>query len=135
MKATFMKLLVIAIAITGMGCYVWNANRKQQEAVKNTPPPAATTPPATKKSKPLSEKPVVVTDEEVKASRNAMMRSSKFGGAISEEDVREMLENQKREELQPKAKDLAPSSKQMQLIEPDEVEQLIDGENKKPSEP
>jgi hypothetical protein len=135
MKATLIKILVIAIAVTGMGCYVWNANRKQQDADKESTTPAMTPSPMETKSKPLSGKPLEVTDQEVQASRNAMMRSSKFGGAISEEDVRDMLENQKRKELQQNANNLAPSSKSRVLINPQEIKQVIEGESVKPSEP
>jgi hypothetical protein len=135
MKKSLNKFLVIAIAVTGMGCYVWNANRKQQEAAKNAPPPAAATPPATKEAKPLSEKPVVVTDEEVKASRKAMLSSSKSGRIMGEEDARKMLEKQKRIEFQPSANDLAPSSKSSIFINPKEIKEWSDDEFKKVFEP
>jgi hypothetical protein len=135
MKATLMKTLVIAIAVTGMGYYVWNANRKQQGAASEAPTPAVTASPATTESKPLSEIPVVLTDEDRKAMSNVMMLGSKSAAIMSEEDTRKMLENLKRKDLQQKAIDLAPSSKSGILINPQEIKQVIEGESVKPSEP
>jgi hypothetical protein len=130
MKATLMKILVIAIAVTGMGCYVWNANRKQQDAAKEAPVPAVTL-----ESTPSSDKPFTVTDDEVRAKRNAMMSSSKLGTIMSENDIRKMLENQKREELQHKANALAPSSKSAEVLNFKEVKQAFEGESEIPTEP
>ncbi len=135
MKKTLNKFLVIAIAVTGMGCYVWNANRKQQEATKNSPPPAAATPPATKEAKPLSETPEAKTDQAVTPFPESMLSSSKSAPIMSEEDTRKMLENLKRKDLQQNAIDLAPSSKSGILINPKEIKQALEDESEKPSEP
>jgi hypothetical protein len=59
-----------------------------------------------------------VTDEEVKRMRDMMMSTSKSGRIMSDDKIREMLEDLKKEELKPKPDPhLIPSSKVM-IMEP-----------------
>lgn len=63
-----------------------------------------------------------VTDEEVKRTRDMMMLGSKSGRVMSDEEIRKMLENQK------KPRKLMPSSKSIDaILRPDDVKEVIEG--------
>jgi len=72
-----------------------------------------------------------VTDEEVKRTRDMMMSTSKSGRIMSDDQIREMLENQKKEALKQKTDPhLMPSSKSFSgpIFEPKELEKIVEGE-------
>lgn len=70
-----------------------------------------------------------VTDEEVKRTRDMMMSTSKSGIIMSDDKIREMLEDQKKEELNQKSKPhLMPSSKSIDaILRVKDVEEIIEG--------
>lgn len=113
MKNTLVKALVLFFSIAAVSCFVWNASQRYKGATADAAKPAS----AAAKQKPT------VSDEEVKAARETMLRSSKSGRIMSEEDTRKMLEErlEQRKNAAPKAEDLAPSSKVMRIVSPDEV--------------
>jgi len=86
MKSKLLKLLVLALSMSAAGMYVWHAAR--------TKPAQGTQTPATKNdfTEPMDAR--VVTEEEVKATRERMLRSSKSGIIMSDADIRSMLESQ-----------------------------------------
>jgi hypothetical protein len=71
-----------------------------------------------------------VTDEEVKRTRDMMMSTSKSGRIMSDEKIREMLEQQKKEELEyKKDRKLMPSSKSIDaILKPKDVKEIIEGD-------
>lgn len=113
--------LVLVFSISAAGIYVWKSSQKNPpspvsqkvaEANKTLPPVMAEN---------TAEPQIIVSDEEVRNAREMMMKSSKSGLIMDEEDVRQMLEKQKQEEMKrngnhtqrvaPKPEELAPSSK------------------------
>jgi hypothetical protein len=78
----------------------------------------------------MVEEPIAptVTEEEVKRKRDAMLSTSKSGVIMSDDKIREMLENEKKEELKYKKNpNLIPSSKSpIRLLEPQDVERIIE---------
>lgn len=111
-----LKLLAVVVALTGISVYVWNANRQQQANVEAAPAENIASPAIVEEPK--------VTDAEVEAARDTMLRSSKSGMIMSVEDTRAMLEERKRQEKQPQAGDLVPSSKSIRILSPEESAEL-----------
>ena len=69
-----------------------------------------------------------VTDEEVKRTRDMMMSTSKSGRIISDDDIRKMLEEQKKAESEIESKlRLMPSSKSIApILEPEDVKKIVE---------
>jgi hypothetical protein len=116
MKNTLAKALVLLFSIAAVSCFVWNASQRNKGAVADAAKPVSG----------AAEKKPTVTDEEVKAARETMLRSSKSGIIMSEEDTRKMLEErlEQKKTPAPKAEDLAPSSKVMRMIDSEELKEL-----------
>jgi hypothetical protein len=116
MKNTLGKVLVLLFSIVAACCFVWNASQRNKGAAVDAAKPVSV----------AAEQKPRVTDEEVKAARETMLRSSKSGIIMSEEDTRKMLEEQleQRKNRAPKAEDLAPSSKVMRIVSPDGLREL-----------
>jgi hypothetical protein len=116
MKNTLVKALVLLFSIAAVSCFVWNASQRNKGATADAAKPASA----------AAEQKPTVTDEEVKAARETMLRSSKSGRIMSEEDTRKMLEDrlEQRKNAAPKAEDLAPSSKVMRIVSPDGLKEL-----------
>ena len=152
MKNRLTKFLVLLFSIAGVSAYVWHAAQRENQP---SPPPIAENeqsqeplmlsgsksaaildseetkvllgnqPVQSTKSEPV-EKPRV-TDEEVKEVRDNMLRSSKSGMVMSEEDVRKMLEKRAESPQNPPgAEVLVPSSKSMRIASPEEVKELAE---------
>ena len=116
MKYNTVKVMVLLSSVAGMSYFVWKSS--QRETVKDPEPSKSASTEVVKKSS--------VTDEEVKAARAAMMLSSKSGIIMSEEETRKMLEErlEQKNKSAPKPQDLAPSSKVMRVIDPEELKEL-----------
>jgi hypothetical protein len=116
MKKTLVKALVLLFSIAAVSCFVWNASQRNKGAAADAAKPVNT----------AAEKKPTVTDAEVKAARETMLRSSKSGRIMSEEDTRKMLEErlEQKKTPAPKAEDLAPSSKVMRIVSPDGLKEL-----------
>ncbi len=155
MKNRLMKFLVLFFSIAAVSAYVWHATQRKQPAVTHSHPEsqenhnglmlsgsksaAAVRLEDVKELKqifkdqkeqaplPAPVEAPVISDEEVKRVRDNMLRSSKSGMVMSEEDVRKMLEK-KAESPQnpPGAGELAPSSKSMRIASPEEVKELAE---------
>ena len=155
MKNRLMKFLVLFFSITAVSAYVWHASqRKQTTALQSTPDntenvdglilsgsksAAAVRLEDVKELKqifkdqkeqaplPAPVEAPVISDEEVKRVRDNMLRSSKSGLVMSEEDVRKMLEKRAESPQNPPgAGELAPSSKSMRIASPEEVKELAE---------
>lgn len=115
-KYNMVKVLVLLFSIAGGSCLVWNASQRGQR--KDPAPSEATSAAGDKKTR--------VTDAEVKAAQEDMMRSSKSGHIMSEEATRKMLEErqERRKDNEPKPEDLAPSSKVMRIVGPDRLKEV-----------
>ncbi|MCE2959703.1 MAG: hypothetical protein ACK46A_08195 [Akkermansiaceae bacterium] len=74
-----------------------------------------------------------VTEEEVSRMRDMMMSTSKSGRIMSDEKIREMLEDQKKEEFKhEKSRKLMPSSKSIDaILKPEDVKEIIEGDEPK----
>lgn len=116
MKNTLGKVLVLLFSIAAVSCFVWNASQRNKGAAADAAKPIHA----------AAEKKPTVTDAEVKAARETMLRSSKSGIIMSEEDTRKMLEErlEQKKTPAPKAEDLAPSSKVMRIVSPDGLKEL-----------
>jgi hypothetical protein len=116
MKNTLGKVLVLFFSIAALSCFVWKASQRNKEAAADAAKPVNA----------VAEKKPTVTDEEVKAARETMLRSSKSGIIMSEEDTRKMLEErlEQKKTPAPKAENLAPSSKVMRIVSPDGLKEL-----------
>lgn len=116
MKNTLGKVLVLFFSIAALSCFVWKASQRNKEAAADAAKPVNA----------VAEKKPTVTDEEVKAARETMLRSSKSGIIMSEEDTRKMLEErlEQKKTPAPKAENLAPSSKVMRIVSPDEIKNV-----------
>ncbi|MFM2170987.1 MAG: hypothetical protein RI957_1216 [Verrucomicrobiota bacterium] len=125
-KNTLSKCLVLLFSIAAASCFVWKASQRNKG-------PAAD---AGKSIRAADEQKPMVTDEEVRAARETMLRSSKSGIIMSEEDTRKMLEEQleQRGNPAPQAEDLAPSSKVMRIVSPEEIKE-VQKKNLLPSQP
>lgn len=138
MKLQILRVCVLLVSISAASVLVWNATRDQkpkqaEEEDKISP----------KKMQGSSKVRVVidsdnikeltqaeadefidsphsqsnVTDEEVKRTRDMMMSTSKSGKIMSDDKIREMLEDRKKEELKlKKEQKLMPSSKSIDAI-------------------
>ena len=120
MKNQVLKTWVLLLAIAGGSVYVWHASqrKKPQAAAQQMENKATEQPGQGERVK------ILVTDEEVRATRESMMSTSKSGLIISEEDTRKMLEQRKKQI--PQANDLAPSSKSLRIVSPEETRELTE---------
>jgi hypothetical protein len=120
--------VVLVFSLSAMGLYVWKSSQKG----KVTAAEEKATTDASQGD--FLEPKIIVTDEEVRATRDAMMSTSKSGLIMSEEDVRKMLEEEKKAEKAgppvpavPDTDDLAPSSKNPgRAISPEQMKELIE---------
>lgn len=120
--------VVLVFSLSAMGVYVWKSSQKGKVTAAEE---KATTDPS---QGDFLEPKIIVTDEEVRATRDVMMSTSKSGLIMSEEDVRKMLEEQKKAAKAgtlvptvPDTDDLAPSSKNPgRAISPEELKEQIE---------
>jgi hypothetical protein len=84
--------IVLVFSLSAMGLYVWKSSQKG----KVTAAEEKATTDASQGD--FLEPKIIVTDEEVRATRDAMMSTSKSGLIMSEEDIRKMLEEEKKAE-------------------------------------
>jgi hypothetical protein len=120
--------IVLVFSLSAMGLYVWKSSQKG----KVTAAEEKATTDASQGD--FLEPKIIVTDEEVRATRDAMMSTSKSGLIMSEEDIRKMLEEEKKAEKAgptvpavPDADDLAPSSKNPgRAISPEQLKEQIE---------
>jgi hypothetical protein len=138
-----LSALVLVFSLSAAGVYVWKFSQKN--APTPTPPEVVkdneTLPPLMAEN--AAEPSIIVTDEEVRATRERMLSSSKSGLVMSEEDVRKMLEKRKKEEMKgaenplqklaPEAEDLVPSTKSPgRAITPEGLRRGVDAIQRKP---
>lgn len=125
-----LPVAVLLFSLSAAGVYVWKSSQKEKVI-----PATEKTVAADLSQADVVEQKIVVTDEEVRARREAMMSTSKSGIIMSEEDVRKMLEEQKKAAQKnhplfptvPDADDLAPSSKSPgRAISPEELRKQIE---------
>ncbi len=128
---------MLLVSISAASVLVWNATRdqkpKQAEEDKISPKKMQ----GSSKMKTVitadiietMETDYIVTDEEVKRTRDMMLSTSKSGRVMSDDKIREMLEEQKKEELKHKTqKNLIPSSKSMDpILTPIDIKDFIEG--------
>ena len=120
--------IVLVFSLSAMGLYVWKSSQKGKVTAAEE---KATT---DARQGDFLEPKIIVTDEEVRATRDAMMSTSKSGLIMSEEDIRKMLEEEKKAEKAgppvpavPDADDLAPSSKNPgRAISPEQLKEQIE---------
>lgn len=123
-----LPVLVLIFSLSAAGVYVWKSSQKKQEI------PAVHDTVDDKTKGDFVDPKIVVTDEEVRATRELMLSSSKSGLIMSEEDIRKMLEEKKKAEKEgppsppaPDAHNLAPSSKNpSRVIPPGELKQFME---------
>lgn len=126
-----LPVVVLLFSLSAAGVYVWKSSQKKTEI------PAVKESVVDKDLNDFGQPEIVVTDEEVRATRDAMMSTSKSGIIMSEEDVRKMLEERKKGERDapinpimpemPDVDDLAPSSKNPgRAISPEELRKQIE---------
>ena len=124
-----LPVAVLLFSLSAAGVYVWKSSQKDKVM------PAKQEATADPSQGDFVEPKIIVTDEEVRARREAMMSTSKSGIIMSEEDVRKMLEEQKKAAQKnhqlfptvPDADDLAPSSKSPgRAISPEELRKQIE---------
>ena len=126
-----LPIVVLLFSLSAAGVYVWKSSQKKTEI------PAVKESVVDKDLNDFGQPEIVVTDEEVRATRDAMMSTSKSGIIMSEEDVRKMLEERKKAERDapinplmpemPDVDDLAPSSKSPgRAISPAELRNQIE---------
>lgn len=133
MKTKLLKIPVLLFTVSAAGMYVWHASRK------NAVPPAE--PAATNDFTSPMPGGRVVTDEEVRATREKMLKSSKSGLVMNDEDIRRMLESQPPPMQQADANQtvrLMGSTKNANVLTPDEAKLLIPsdaGREKQPAVP
>lgn len=132
MKLQILRVCVLLVSISAASVLVWNATRDQK-------------PKENRKDEVISQESMLgsskskavgvdlfefeqetyvyeVTDEEVKRTREAMLSTSKSGRVMSDDQIREMLEERKKE------KKLMPSSKSIDaILRPEDVGKLIQG--------
>jgi hypothetical protein len=152
MKNRLMKFLVLFFSIAAVSAYVWHATQRKQPAVTHSHPESQENHNGLMLSSsksaafllqedakeilgnqpkevtlPTPVEAPVISDEEVKRVRDNMLRSSKSGMVMSEEDVRKMLEKRAESPQNPPgAGELAPSSKSMRIASPEEVKELAE---------
>ena len=120
--------IVLLFSLSAAAVYVWKSSQKE----KLIPTVEKNVEDKTKGD--LVEPKIVVTDEEVRATRELMLSSSKSGLIMSEEDVRKMLEEKKKAEIEgppvplaPDVNDLAPSSKNPnRAITRDDIKKILE---------
>lgn len=120
--------IVLLFSLSVAAVYVWKSSQKDKVI------PAVQENVDDKSKGDFVEPKIVVTDEEVRATRELMLSSSKSGLIMSEEDVRKMLEEKKKAEKEgppvppaPDADDLAPSSKNPSRVIPSgELKQFME---------
>ncbi len=130
MKSPIVKVLVLIVSLGLAGGYVWKTTRGKDGDTNS----AAGKSTNQVNDKSPGEPDVTVSDEEVANYRNArMMYSSKSGLIMSDEDIREMIEKQKRLELSMDEVPadapihLAPSSKSpLRFLNPSDIDKLFD---------
>lgn len=142
MKSTPLKYLVLLVSVSAAGVLIWNATRntsaEKKEKDLNGPEQlqASSKSAAIISSNNINEiidQPAkqVVTDEDVKKTREMMMRSSKSGMIMSNEAIREMLEKQAEEKptvmpQAPEESNLIPSTKNPgRVITREEIEKIF----------
>ena len=120
--------IVLLFSLSAATVYVWKSSQKDKvnpTVEKNV---------EDKAKGDFVEPKIVVTDEEVRATRELMLSSSKSGLIMSEEDVRKMLEEKKKAEIEgppvplaPDVNDLASSSKNPnRAITRDDIKKILE---------
>jgi hypothetical protein len=129
MKSPIVKVLVLIVSLGLAGGYVWNTTRGK-DGDANSPADKRT---SQGDGKVQNEPEVTVSDEEVAYFRKVLMSSSESGRSMSDENIREMLENKKRSErsiVEVPADTqilLAPSSKSaVGLLNPGDIDKFFD---------
>lgn len=132
MKIQIFRVFVLVVSISAASVLVWNAARdKKSKQVQKEGVISPSSMQGSSKSKAVGldifefvEEPAVtaVADEEVEKTRNAMLSTSKSGIIMSDDEIREMLEAQKKE------RKLMPSSKSIDaILKPKDVEEMVEG--------
>ncbi len=127
----FFPAVVLLFSLSAAALYVWTSSQKEKNL------PAVQESVDDKSQDDFGQPEIVVTDEEVRATRNSMMSTSKSGIIMSEEDIRKMLEERKKAIRDapiipvmpevPDVDDFAPSSKNPgRAISPTELRKQID---------
>ena len=141
MNIRILRVCVLLVSISAASVLVWNATRDQKP--KQTQEEKKISPKKMQGSSKVREiigadvieeitqetELPIVTDEEVKNTREAMLSTSKSGRVMSDDQIREMLENRKKFELKhEKEQRFMPSSKSIDaVLRRNDVEGLIEG--------
>lgn len=139
-----LPVLVLVFSVSAAGFYVWKSSQRNAPAPEEKTAPA-TIPgiPATKESMGvMNEAETTISDEEVRVTRESMMRSTKVALMITEEEVRERLKAQRKAGIpnphfpaQPQVDDLAPSTKNpSRAVTRDDIKKLLESRQQKSEE-
>ncbi len=119
MSNHFSKVVVLAVSVTLGSCYIWYMSEKDKPSAMPTENAAEK---QVQTDTPNEQRTVVhptVTDEEVKRARESMLRSSKSGLIMSDDQIRAMLESQKKNSLM-------HSSKSLRAFSFEEIKQAVE---------
>lgn len=120
MNNRFSKVVVLAVSATLGACYIWYMSDKNKPSTMPTENAAEK---QVQTETPNEQRTVLhptVTDEEVKRARESMLKSSKSGLIMSDDQIRAMLETQKKNSLLPSTKN--PT----RLVSPEDIKQAVE---------